>query len=1089
MRCSKCGAENPDRAKFCEECASPFTRRCLSCGSENSPTAKFCIECAKPLKAETVQAAPSASSGRQQGGGERRHLTVVFSDLVNSTAIAAHLDPEEWREILAWYHRVMGDAVAQFGGEVAQYLGDGVLAFFGYPQAHDDDAERAVRASLAILDAISETNHAPAGNHKVELAVRVGVHSGQVVLDEGRQGISAFGDVPNIASRVQTAAAPNTILITASVLQLVSGLFVVEDGGTQTLKGVPEPVQLYGVLRSSGVRGRLRTSASRGLTPFVGRNDELRLLMNRWELAREGEGQVVLITGEAGIGKSRLVRRFQERLSGSSHRWIQTEFSPYLQQTTFASTSDVIRQGFDWRGTESVAEKLDRLDENIALAGLKPAEAVPLIAPLLNLPVADKYPPLLLSPGQQRKRLLATLIGLLFGTTRAQPLVLVLEDLQWSDPSSLELQQLTVEQNATVPMLLLYTARPEFRASWPMRAHHTQITLNRLSRSQMREMVTRVAALEVLPKDVLDSVVERTDGVPLFAEELTLAVLEGGSAEAVRAIPATLQDSLMARLDRLGPAKDVAQVASVIGREFSYELLHAVSPMAEDELQSALTRLGEAELVYTRGIPPEASYQFKHALVQDAAYEALLKSRRRQLHRRVAETLAEKFPEAAVTRPELLALHWTEAGAAEPAIAAWRKAGRQALRRFANAEALADFARALEVLNNLPESVGRDGEELGLQMLLTTPLIATKGYTSPEVEKAYYRARDLSQRTDDTPHLSSILGGLTSIYINRRELPTALELANQMLSLAERKEDPVGLVWSHHALGVIFGDLSDFLSSRNHFEKSIAHYNFQARRSYGWVQDPGACGLSRLAGVLHALGYPEQAFEKHRQAMDWARRLGDPYTLQWVLNDASHLHLLRGEFQSAIEASEEGIAICRMRGFQSALLAAIALRALALAHVGRNDEGIAQILQIWDRAEGKRDRGFYYISFLAAEAYWKSGQAIQGLKALADAQAPWNEVRLQAGRLRLKANLLVLLEDAARVSEAEQLFRSAIQIERNCAAKWPELLSTTALARLLRDTGRPGEARTMLAEIYNWFTEGFDTADLKDAKALLDELN
>jgi class 3 adenylate cyclase/tetratricopeptide (TPR) repeat protein len=1094
MRCSKCGAENLDRAKFCEECASPFTRRCLSCGSENSPTAKFCIECAKPLEAETVPAEPGASSRRSEGG-ERRHLTVLFSDLVNSTEIAARLDPEEWHEILASYHRTTSDAVAKFGGQVAQYLGDGVMAFFGYPQAHDDDAERAVRAGLAILDAISETNRAPGGHHKLEIAVRVGIHTGHVVMHEGDQGIKAFGDVPNIASRVQTAAAPNTTLITDPVLQLVSGLFVVEDRGTQTLKGVPEPVQLYSVSSSSRVRGRLRTSASRGLTPFVGRDDELRLLMNRWELAREGEGQVVLITGEAGIGKSRLVRQFQERLSTSSHRWVQTDFSPYLQQTPFASTADVIHQSFNWSGVESVEEKLDRLDENIALAGLKPAEAVPLIAPLLNLPVPDKYPPLLLSSEQQRKRLLATLIGLLIGTTRGQPLVVVLEDLQWSDPSSLDLQQLTVEQNATVPMLLLYTARPEFRAPWPMRAHHTQITLNRLSRSQAREMVTRVAASEALLKDVLDTVVERAGGVPLFAEELTRAVLEGGTAEAVRAIPATLQDSLMARLDRLGTAKDAACVASVIGREFSYELLHAVSTMTEDELQSALAKLTEAELIYARGIPPEAIYQFKHALLQDAAYEALLKSRRRQLHRRVAETLAEKYPEVAETQPELLALHWTEAGAAEPAVAAWRKAGRQAVKRFANAEAVADLSRALEVLNNLPESRARDTEELSLQMLLTTPLIATKGYTAPEVEKACYRARDLSQQIGDTPHLSAILGGLTSIYVNRGELPTALELANRMLSLAERKDDPVRLVWAHYSLGMIFAESDDYQSARSHLDKSIAHYNFQERQSYGYVQDPGATGLSLLAYVLHMLGYPEQAREKLRQAMDWAGKLGDPYTLQWVLIQACLLHFLRGEFQSAFEGAEERIAICRKHGFEPALRRAIEHRGLALTYLGRNEEGISQLLQIWERVEAEKARDQrtdfedFNILYLTAQAYWRSGQARPGLKAFADAQALSNEVGFpQTERLPLKGNLLLLLKDSASLTEAERLFRSAIQIERTYGAKWPELLSTTALARLLRDTGRRDEARAMLAEIYNWFTEGFDTADLKDAKALLEEL-
>jgi tetratricopeptide (TPR) repeat protein len=425
------------------------------------------------------------------------------------------------------------------------------------------------------------------------------------------------------------------------------------------------------------------------------------------------------------------------------------------------------------------------------------------------------------------------------------------------------------------------------------------------------------------------------------------------------------------------------------------------------------------------------------------------------------------------------------------------------VKRFANAEAVADLSKALEVLNTLPETAARDTEELSLQMLLTTPLIATKGYTAPEVETALYRARDLSQRIGGNPRLSSILGGLASFYYNRGELPTALELANQMLSFAERKDDPIRLVWAHYTLGLILDGLGDLSSSRNHFEKSIVHYNFQDRKSYGFVQDPGATGLSALANVLQALGYPEQALEKHRQAMDWARKLGDPFTLQWVLNAACQLHFQRGEFHSALEMEEEQIAVCRTHGFESVLREGIARRGLALTYVGRNDEGISLIHQIWEmvkaqtRDEQTRD---FDILYLVAHAYRKSGQAIRGLKAFADAQTLSNErvVRpvalLEVGfpqneQLRLKANLLLLLNDAAKLTEAERLFRSAIQIERSCGAKWYELQSTTALARLLRDTGRRDEARKILAEIYGWFTEGLDLPDLKEAKALLDELS
>jgi predicted ATPase len=545
------------------------------------------------------------------------------------------------------------------------------MAFFGYPEAHDNDAERAARAGLAIIDGVAKLNEQPG---RPRLAARVGIHSGTVVVGVGAgKEADVFGDAPNVAARVQEAAATDTVVITDDTHRLLSGLFVVEALGIPALKGVERPIQLYRLIQPSGVRGRLEAAAaSRRLTPFVGREDELRSLMSRWERALEGEGQAVLIIGEAGIGKSRLVQRFHEQIAGTPHTSIEATAAPFFQNTPFHPVTEMLKQALAWRGDESAEQKLRQLGQALELAGLKPSEAIPLIAPLLNLPLSEKYPPSALSPEQQRRRLLATLVEMALGAAQVQPTVIATEDLHWADPSTLELIQLLVEQGARAPLLLLYTARPEFRALWPPREHHTQITLKRLGSRDVRTMVQEVAARKALSDETVAAVVERTGGVPLFIEELTRAVLERGDAKLTgREIPVTLHDSLMARLDRVGPAKEVIQVGAVTGGEFTYELLSAVHPVAEQDLQRALLALADAELLYVRGIAPEATYVFKHALIRDAAYEALLKSRRKELHGLVARTLNEKFPTHRETHPEILARHWTEAGEIEPAIAQW----------------------------------------------------------------------------------------------------------------------------------------------------------------------------------------------------------------------------------------------------------------------------------------------------------------------------------------------------------------------------------------------------------------------------------
>ncbi len=638
MRCPRCDTDNREGRKLCASCGAPLAAMCPKCGAVNLPGEQFCGECGSALTVPTVA---ETAAPREAHAGERRHLTILFCDLVGSTTLAGQLDPEEWRATVAGYQRVASEAITRFGGEVARYVGDGIMAFFGYPVAHYNDAERAACAGLAILDAIALLNEQPG---RPKLSVRIGVDSGRLVVGTGTgNAVDAFGDAANIAARVQAAAEPGTAMISQATQRLVVGLFIVEDCGAQSLKGIAQSIQLYRVVRPSGMRGRFEAmTVAGGLTPFVGREDELRSLLSRWERVVESEGQVVLIIGEAGIGKSRLVQRFHEQIANTPHTWIEAGTGTFFQNTPFYPIGEMLRQ---FVGDTSAQGQIAALASRLTAAGLAPAEAIPLLAPLLNLPLPPEYPPPPLSPEQQRRRLLATLVEWMLGSARTQPLVIATEDLHWVDPSTLELIQLLVEQGATARLLLLYTARPEFHTPWTMRAHHMQITLNRLSARDVRTIVGEVAAQKALSDETITTVVERTGGVPLFVEELTRAVLESGDAKLTdSAIPATLHDSLMARPDRLGPAKEVIQVGAVIGSNFSYELLHAVHPLAEADLQRALRTLTDAELLYIRGIAPEATYQFKHALIRDAAYEALLKSRRKELHLIVAQTIDQKFP-------------------------------------------------------------------------------------------------------------------------------------------------------------------------------------------------------------------------------------------------------------------------------------------------------------------------------------------------------------------------------------------------------------------------------------------------------------
>ena len=741
-----------------------------------------------PVMSAPIPAAatPPPISPPVEALGERRHVTVMFCDLVDSTGIAARLDAEEWRDLVGAYIDAASTAVTELGGKVAKKLGDGLMALFGYPVAQENDAERAVRAALAIQRSLAELNRKNDGTGKPALVARIAIDLGPAVVDATGE---IFGDVPNIAARAQALAEPGSVVVTARVQHQVAGLFVAEERGSHELKGVPEPVTLYRVVRASGGG---RRAGQRHLTPLVGRDEEIAMLMRRWERARQGDGQLVMIVGEPGLGKSRLIEEFHSRLRETPHTWVEWSCSQLLQNTPLHPIAESTRIRFG--GADVPAERrLADLENSLALVHLEPVENATLLAPLLDIPLPNERAPDL-APEELRRRQLAALAAWVLASARVQPLVLALEDAHWADPTTLDLLRGIAERGALAPLFVLITARPEFRPPWGTRSHHSTISLSPLDRHQVRDMVGELASRHALPKEVVEGVTERTGGVPLFVEEVTRLLLERGEHGGTQAIPPTLQQSLTARLDRLGPAREVAQIGAVVGRDFSYGLLHAVALMEDKPLQAALERLAEADILLVQGLPPESDYRFKHALIQDAAYENLLKSRRQLLHRRVAEALRDNIAASAEPEPELLAHHFNQAGMTEAAIEWWGKAGQRSLDRSALAEAVEQLTRALAQIETLPATSTLRREQIKLQVALLTPLFILKGYGAPETKAAAERARLLIEQAEahgetleDPLLLFSVLYGFwvaKLVAFNGDELR---ELAAQFLALAEKQ--------------------------------------------------------------------------------------------------------------------------------------------------------------------------------------------------------------------------------------------------------------------------------------------------------------
>ncbi len=695
MRCMSCGVENSRGMKFCTQCGASLVQRCPSCSAENPLDARFCGQCATAFAAATAPdpvqppepkpsaAAPTpaiAPAAARASEGERRQLTIMFCDLVDSTTLSGRLDPEELRRVLRDYQAMCASVIRRYDGTIAQYLGDGLLVYFGYPHAHEDDAQRAVHAGLGIVEGLEGLNATLQEQLGVRLSLRVTVHTGLVVVgelgDEGKREDLALGETPNLAARMQALAQADTVTITGPTFRLIEGLFECKDLGSHELKGISQPLQLYQVLHHSTARSRLEASGGARLTPLVGREQEIRLLLDRWEEVTEGVGQVVVLSGEAGVGKSRLLQVLKEHVSGNPRAWL-TSFrcSPYHENSAFYPIIDTLeRIVLEFGRDDTVEDRLAKIEGFLVQYGMSLPETVPLLAALLSVPLPERYPPLNLSPEKQKQKVLSVLLTMLLKRAARQPLLCIVEDLHWIDPSTLEFLNLIVDQGPMTSILAVFTCRPDFALPWTGRSHLTQVTLNRLTRRQVAEMVSRVAQGKALPAELIQQIAIKTDGVPLFVEELTKMVLESGLLKErdghyelseplpALAIPTTLHGSLMARLDLLSTVKEVAQLAATLGREFTFELLKAVSPLEEDVLERELSQLMEAGLLYRQGVLQQATFIFKHALIQEAAYQSLLKTKRQQYHQHIADVLEGHFAGSADIKPELVAHHLTEAG-------------------------------------------------------------------------------------------------------------------------------------------------------------------------------------------------------------------------------------------------------------------------------------------------------------------------------------------------------------------------------------------------------------------------------------------
>ena len=1116
MKCPRCKHENPAEVKFCGECGAGLESVCPACGASNPPGNKFCGGCGVSLA--QIGAAPKFASPQtytpkhlaeriltSKGAleGERKQVTVLFADIKGSMELLADRDPEEARKLLDPVLEHMMEAVHRYEGTVNQVMGDGIMALFGAPLAYEDHAMRACYAALRMHGTVGRYAQELRRTQGLNLQIRAGVNSGEVVVrsigNDLHMDYTAVGQTTHLASRMEQLASPGTTLITGETLRLAEGYFKVKPLGPVPVKGLTEPIEVYEVTGAGPVRTRLQAAAARGLTRFVGRDAEVEALRQALEKARGGYGQVVAIVGEPGVGKSRLFYEFIH--SHRTHGWLVLESGSvsYGKATPYLPVIDLLKAYFkiqdrdDHREIrEKVTGKLLTLDE-----ALKPS--LPGFLNLLDLPVEDSQWQGL-DPPQRRQRTLEAVKRLLLRESQLQPLVLVFEDLHWIDSESQAALDSLIESLPTARILLLVNYRPEYQHSWGSKTFYMQLRIDPLPPESANELLQALLGDDAGLQPLQQILIARTEGNPFFLEESVHTLVETkalvGERGAYRLakpiesiqVPATVQAVLAARIDRLPPEeKHLLQSASVIGKDVPFLLLEAIVEETDERLRQRLAHLQAAEFIYETSLFPDLEYTFKHALTHEVAYGSLLQERRRVLHARIVEAIERLYPDRLAEQVERLAHHAFRGEMWDKTVAYLHEAGRKAAARSAYKEAASYFEQALEALRHLPESRQTLEQAINIRVDLGPALIAIGGYSAPEVERIYTQAREMCERLGETPQLFPVLWGLARVY-DHRDLNMGREMGEQLLALAERVREPALLLEAHHERWANLFSLGELTSALTHTERGIELYNPQEHRQYAFLyggHDPGVCGLRHAAMTLWLLGYPDQALERSRDALALAQKLSHPYSLVHALFYSAWVHQQRGERQAVDERIGAAVTLATEQGFTRWVLQGAVLQGWLLAQHGKGQEGILKMRQ---GATVVREQSYYAVPL--AEAYGKEGQSEEGLRVISEELARVHKIGerfYEVELYRIKGELL-LKKPVTDEEQAEGCFQKALEVARSQSAKSLELRATMSLSRLWQKRGKQKEARQLLAEIYSWFTEGFDTADLKAAKALLEEL-
>jgi predicted ATPase/class 3 adenylate cyclase len=1059
------------------------------------------------LKGDVLRTSQAGTKPAPRDGAERRQLTVMFCDLVGSSALSVRLDPEDLRLVIGAYHACVAEVIARNDGVIARYMGDGVLAYFGYPQAHEDDAEQAARAGLALVDAVANLQTDNGG----ELQVRVGIATGMVVVGDltgegAAKEQTVVGETPNLAARLQALAEPGTVLISESTHRLTDGHFEYRYLNPVALKGWADLIPAWQVLGATGVESRFEAQHKARLTPLIGRDEEFELLLRRWQHARRGEGCVVLLTGQPGIGKSHIALALEERLQSEPHITLRHFCSAHHTNSALYPFIRQLERASRFERSDSPAEKFSKLEALLMRSGADADRVVAPLANLLSLPLNDRYHVPEMSPQKRKEMTLAALLAQFGSLAARQPVFVIFDDVHWADPTSLELLTVTLEQVQRLPVLLLITARPEFTPPWPGHAHVTTVSLTRLSRNDGAALIDRVTAGKALPKDVMDQILARTDGVPLFVEELTKSVLETGLLQErddhyvlshplpSMAIPTTLHASLMARLDRLAPVREVAQIGAVVGREFSYELLSTVAGLPKETLEEALAQLVRSELVFCRGQLPQAVYTFKHALVRDAAYSGLLRSRRAALHATIADAFEQRFPEIVEAQPETLAHHLTEAGLFEKAEAYWLQAGKKAALRSANLEAIAHLERGIEASGHLPDGGRKDRLELDFQFALGTCLIATQGPASNKAMATFARARELCERLAGAPEQLQVMFWLTTASVIRGELPLAQEAIAALLHLAGARGDRPALLNAMRGQGMIRLFMGDLTGAHEVINRAVEAFDASseedrlAARAAG--QDAGVAGLALMSWALWLLGQADTAMTRIGGAIQRADTISHPHSQAYACYYASILHALRGELVTAQRYAERCIALSEEHGFRQWRGLAHAIRGICVTLLDPSSSALEEIRLALDEYRGAGYQlGITALYVLLCPAFLSSHNCEAALELIEQGLATTsrNSERIfEAELYRLKARALLVRGAPDAKTEAQSLLDQALSTAGSQHAKALELRAAMDTAQLWIDQGKREDALGLLAPVYAWFSEGFDTQDLKQAKALLE---